>query len=201
MTLFQVVGILICSWVSADFGSGVLHWSVDNYGNGRTPVMGKLIAAFQGHHSAPWTITDRGFCNNIYKLCTPFGIPSLILVNTFLPSQGALFFSFFCLFELLSQEFHKWSHERKADLPGWINMLQDLGVIIGRKSHAMHHVAPYEGNYCIVSGFCNNFLDRTGVFRMLEHAVYEINGIESNAWKIDPELKKKTLEGRYKLDI
>ena len=65
----------------------------------------------------------------------------------------------------------------------------------------MHHVAPYEGNYCIVSGFCNNFLDRTGVFRMLEHAVYEINGIESNAWKIDPELKKKTLEGRYKLDI
>jgi len=200
-TLAQVMGILIFSWVSADFGSGVLHWSVDNYGNGRTPVMGNIIAAFQGHHSAPWTITDRGFCNNIHKLCYPFGIPSLVLANTLLPAQGALFITFFCLFELLSQEFHKWSHQPRHELPGWVTMLQDNGVIIGQKPHAKHHVAPYEGNYCIVSGFCNDFLDRNGAFRMLEHIVYNMNGVESNAWKIDPKLKEKTLMGRYKLDI
>ena len=65
----------------ADFGSGVLHWSVDNYGNGRTPVMGNIIAAFQGHHSAPWTITYRGFCNNVWKLCIPFGLPTVAAIN------------------------------------------------------------------------------------------------------------------------
>ena len=31
----------------ADFGSGVYHWSMDNYGNSATPVFGKQIEAFQ----------------------------------------------------------------------------------------------------------------------------------------------------------
>ena len=52
LTTLQASLLLVSSWLLADFGSGVLHWSVDNYGNGRTPVMGGIIAAFQGHHSA-----------------------------------------------------------------------------------------------------------------------------------------------------
>lgn len=40
-----VVGILL-----ADLVSGVFHWSVDNYGDGSTPVFGSVIEAFQGHH-------------------------------------------------------------------------------------------------------------------------------------------------------
>jgi hypothetical protein len=32
-TSIQAVGLTLASWVLADFGSGVLHWSVDNYGN------------------------------------------------------------------------------------------------------------------------------------------------------------------------
>ena len=32
----------------ADFGSGVYHWSMDNYGNAHTPVWGKQIEAFHG---------------------------------------------------------------------------------------------------------------------------------------------------------
>ena len=81
--MLSAVQSLVCifsSWVLADFGSGVLHWSVDNYGNGRTPIMGNIIAAFQGHHTAPWTITERGFCNNVYKLCVPFGIPTVAAI-------------------------------------------------------------------------------------------------------------------------
>ena len=77
----QTLATIFSSWVLADFGSGVLHWTVDNYGNGRTPIMGNIIAAFQGHHSAPWTITERGFCNNVYKLCIPFGIPTVAGIN------------------------------------------------------------------------------------------------------------------------
>ena len=86
-SLYFKSGILLCgavivsSWIAADFGSGVFHWSVDNYGNGRTPVMGNIIAAFQGHHSAPWTITYRGFCNIVWKLCIPFGLPTVAAIN------------------------------------------------------------------------------------------------------------------------
>jgi hypothetical protein len=48
--------------------SGIYHWGVDNYGDGSTPVVGSQIAAFQGHHQKPWTITEREFCNNVYKV-------------------------------------------------------------------------------------------------------------------------------------
>lgn len=77
LTAAASLSTVLASYILADFGSGVLHWSVDNYGNGRTPIMGSIIAAFQGHHSAPWTITYRGFCNNVWKLCIPFGIPTV----------------------------------------------------------------------------------------------------------------------------
>lgn len=30
----------------ADFGSGVYHWSLDNYGSEKTPVFGKQIEGF-----------------------------------------------------------------------------------------------------------------------------------------------------------
>lgn len=81
LTAMSSLAVIVSSWIAADFGSGVFHWSVDNYGNGRTPVMGNIIAAFQGHHSAPWTITYRGFCNNVWKLCIPFGLPTVAAIN------------------------------------------------------------------------------------------------------------------------
>ena len=58
----------LCLYI-ADFGTGVYHWSVDNYGSGATPIVGDQIAAFQGHHQRPWTITQRQFANNLHKVC------------------------------------------------------------------------------------------------------------------------------------
>jgi ubiquitin-conjugating enzyme E2 variant len=198
-TTIQATLLGVSSWILADLGSGVLHWSVDNYGNGRTPVFGSIIAAFQGHHSAPWTITERGFENNVYKLCTPFGLVTVGLISLLTGPFTAWFMTIFCTMEILSQEFHKWSHTTKTQVPAWVNKLQDMGVTIGRAPHAQHHIAPYDGNYCIISGICNPTLDRYGVFRRLEHWVYKWNGVESNAWKLDPQLKQRTLNGDYML--
>lgn len=229
VTALTSLSTIIASWVIADFGSGVFHWAVDNYGNGRTPVMGSIIAAFQGHHSAPWTITYRGFCNNVWKLCIPFGIPTigvisllagpenpmgeqrvdfliqmvsllvLTLRNVSLLYSVTLFFAVFCAIEIMSQELHKWSHMTVKETPRWVNTMQDLGITIARVPHAKHHMAPYDGNYCIVSGICNEALDESGFFRWMEHKVYEMNGVESNAWKLDPELRERTLRGQYQL--
>jgi len=202
VTALTSIATIVTSWIAADFGSGVLHWSVDNYGNGRTPVMGNIIAAFQGHHSAPWTITYRGFCNNVWKLCIPFGVPTAAAISYLAGAENpmvSLFFAVFCSAEILSQELHKWSHMTKKEVPAFANTLQDLGISIGRVQHSKHHMAPYDGNYCIVSGFCNEALDNSGFFRWLEHRVYEMNGVESNSWKLDPELRAKTLRGEYQL--
>jgi len=199
LTSTESIALLVSSWILADLGSGILHWSVDNYGNGRTPVMGGIIAAFQGHHSAPWTITERGFCNNVYKLCIPFGVGTIGLINFLSGPFVTMFFTFFCVMEIMSQEFHKWSHMTKKECPSWVNALQEAGVTIDRKPHALHHMAPYDGNYCIISGLWNNWLDDSGFFRRLEHIVYNYNGVESNAWKLDQELKERTLRGEYNL--
>jgi ubiquitin-conjugating enzyme E2 variant len=201
-TAVQASLLVLSSWLFADFGSGVLHWSVDNYGNGKTPIMGSIIAAFQGHHSAPWTITERGFCNNVHKLTIPFGpLPMgmlYLLLNDQHPS-AVLFLTVFCCLEILSQEFHKWSHQLKSQVPDWVNNLQQLGITIARGPHAQHHLAPYDGNYCIISGVCNPVLDESGFFRRLEHIIYNMNGVESNAWKLDAELRERTLRGDYGL--
>ena len=199
VTTVQAISLLISSFVLADFGSGVLHWSVDNYGNGRTPIMGSIIAAFQGHHSAPWTITERGFCNNVFKLCIPFGILPMTMINYIAGPKVTLFMACFCAFEILSQEFHKWSHMTKGQCPPWVNWLQSTGVTIDRRPHALHHMAPYEGNYCIISGICNDSLDKSGIWRWMEHVIYKWNGVESNAWKLDPKLRERTLNGEYQL--
>ena len=198
---FEAIMLSLTSWVLADFGSGVLHWSVDNYGNGKTPVMGGIIAAFQGHHSAPWTICERGFENNVYKLCVPFGVQTVLALKFIfgLGPAATLFLSVFSVTEILSQEFHKMSHATKKEAgPVW-NALQDLGITIDRQSHAQHHIAPYDGNYCIVNGLCNKSLDESGFFRRLEHIVYNLNGVESNAWKLDAELRERTLNGDYSM--
>lgn len=199
LTTVQALALTISSWILADFGSGVLHWSVDNYGNGQTPVMGSIIAAFQGHHAAPWTITERGFCNNVYKLCLPFGLIPMTLINAISGPFTTFFLASFCTLEIMSQEFHKWSHQLPSETPRWVNQLQAWGLTVGRKPHALHHMAPYEGNYCIISGFCNTWLDQSGFFRRLEHLVYKLNGVESNAWKLDASLRERTLAGDYGL--
>ncbi|CAJ1932258.1 unnamed protein product [Cylindrotheca closterium] len=199
VSLVECSALLVSSWVLADLGSGILHWSVDNYGNGRTPIMGGVIAAFQGHHSAPWTITDRGFCNNVYKLCIPFGAGTVGLVSLLSGPFVTFFIVCFCIMEILSQEFHKWSHMTKSECPNIVNGLQTCGLLIARQPHAQHHMAPYDGNYCIISGLWNQLLDDSGFFRRLEHIIYNVNGIESNAWKLDEELKQRTLQGKYNL--
>jgi palmitoyl-[glycerolipid] 3-(E)-desaturase len=199
LTILQCIVLTVTSWIAADFGSGVLHWSVDNYGNGRTPIMGTIIAAFQGHHTAPWTIAQRGFCNNVYKLCVPFGIIPVSLIAYLAGPMTTYWMTLFCILEILSQEFHKWSHQLKSDVPRIAAVLQDAGLSIGRVPHAQHHLAPFEGNYCIISGVCNPILDQTGFFRRLEHFIFNWNGVESNAWKLDPILRQRTLQGDYRL--
>lgn len=120
-------------------------------------------------------------------------------INEHTNETVSLFFAVFCAMEISSQEFHKWSHQTRKEVPAFVNVLQDLGLTIGRVSHAKHHKAPYDGNYCIVSGLCNESLDTSGFFRWIEHRVYELNGIEANSWKLDAELRERTLRGEYRL--
>ena len=48
LDIVKAVAVFALSVVLGDFGTGVFHWSVDNYGSINTPVFGTVCAAFQG---------------------------------------------------------------------------------------------------------------------------------------------------------
>ena len=70
----SVRATVFASYVFSDLGTGIFHWSVDNYGDKNTPIAGNVIDAFQGHHRWPWTITKRQWANNIHKTCELFSL-------------------------------------------------------------------------------------------------------------------------------
>lgn len=66
--------------------------------------------------------------------------------------------------------------------------LQDLGVLVSRFEHAAHHRAPYNGNYCIVSGIWNTILDQNKVFEALEMVLFFQLGLRPRSWS-EPSLE------------
>ncbi|KAK9806899.1 hypothetical protein WJX72_006755 [[Myrmecia] bisecta] len=179
---------IVASYFLADFGTGVYHWGVDNYGSGATPIVGSQIAAFQGHHQRPWTITEREFCNNVHKVFKP-ALPfaaACLAVSPWTPGTLDIFLGSFVFLACMSQQFHAWSHMKKSELPKTVIALQDAGLLISRKAHGAHHKAPFEGNYCIVSGFWNPILDmdgsNQGFFRRLERFFHDRTGVEPRCW-------------------
>lgn len=178
----------VAAYLLADLGTGIYHWSVDNYGDANTPLVGDQIAAFQGHHQRPWTITEREFCNNVHKVfkpAVPFGALFLML-SPWTPAGLDVGMAFFIWLVCMSQQFHAWSHMKRSELPAPIVTLQEAGLLISRKAHGAHHKAPFEGNYCIVSGLWNDTLDAGGsqdsFFRRLERSVHALTGVEPRCW-------------------
>ncbi len=120
----------------SDLASGIFHWSVDNYGDGDTPVLGNVIAAFQGHHGQPWTITMREFSNNTYKTCIPT-LPFLLLCASDVAHPNwQVFWASFAFCVIMAQQFHSWSHMQARELPPAVRALQ-----VRCKTHTHTHFA------------------------------------------------------------
>lgn len=109
-----------------DLGTGIYHWSVDNYGDGNTPIVGDQIAAFQGHHQRPWTITEREFCNNVHKVFKP-ALPFAALflaASPLMPAPLEVSLALFIWLACMSQQFHAWSHMKASELHPAVLALQ-----------------------------------------------------------------------------
>ncbi|KAK8450495.1 hypothetical protein SEVIR_6G036901v4 [Setaria viridis] len=176
----------LAAYSLADLATGVYHWFVDNYGDANTPVFGAQIAAFQGHHRYPSTITRREPCNNLHALARAAAL-ALVPADAALsaasaPAAAHAFAGAFAACVVLSQQFHAWAHEKRRRLPPGVEALQAAGVLVSRAQHAAHHRQPYNTNYCIVSGMWNGVLDRYRVFEALEMVVFLRTGVRPRSW-------------------
>lgn len=149
------------------------------------------IAAFQGHHAFPWTITARDLPNNLFRLTVPT-LPQLLLLELFAPSGAATaFYGTFLACIVLSQEAHRQAHmTRSAE---WVRRLQRWGLIVPPKMHAAHHRGAYDGNYCILSGVWNRPLDESRFFRRWEALIWKATGVEPICWRLDEQLREEAL--------
>jgi ubiquitin-conjugating enzyme E2 variant len=170
----------------ADLTTGVCHWLIDNYGDASTPLVGPQIAAFQGHHRHPTTITRREPCNNLHALARAiaFALPVVEAAVTaaHAPAAAHAFVGTFAACLVLSQQFHSWAHEKRRLLPPGVEALQAAGVLVSRSQHAAHHRRPYSTNYCIVSGMWNGLLDRHRVFEAMEKVIFLRTGVRPRSW-------------------
>lgn len=176
VVVFSVVAVLLGAEF-ADFGTGVYHFSVDNYGSAQTPIVGNQIEAFQGHHEEPWTITHRDFCNNSFPTCIAT-MPFLVAFEIYCKAPYVLLWAVVaCAGIAFCQELHKWSHTLRSQCNPVVNWLQDYGVLVSRKAHLRHHRPPFETNYCIVTGHMNPILDRSNFFGKLGGVIARLTGV------------------------
>lgn len=189
----------VVAYLAADLASGLFHFATDNYGDRDTPVFGKVIDAFQGHHRYPRTITRRGFANNVAPLCAP-QLPFLLALLLLAPAPAApaarLGAALFLGLAAMSQQTHAWAHATRPELPPAVRALQDAGLCVSAAAHAAHHRPPYSGHYAIVSGLTSGWLD-SGVTAALERAVFAATGVAPRSWLPEPQSAWATQPDAY----
>ena len=168
-------------YVGSDFGSGFVHWGFDTWGSVYTPVLGKnFIRPFREHHFDEKAITRHDLIETNGNNClVALPVLSMALVPSVGPGHAiGTFFSTFLLFvcvgTMLTNQFHKWSHEEAP--PAFATLLQRWHVILPPDHHTIHHTAPYDSHYCITTGWLNGPLAAMGFFRRLERIITAVTG-------------------------
>jgi hypothetical protein len=87
---------------------------------------------------------------------------------------------------------HVWSHMNPKKVPRVVRAAQEAGMMITSKAHGRHHHQPFDGNYGILTGKSNKFMDQHKVWRKIEALAYRHTGAIPNSWR-DGELGYRTM--------
>lgn len=180
------VGAAVAAWMASDLGSGLFHWTVDNYPTKDTPVIGGTAAAFQIHHHRTQDLHDGSFWENCASAGQVMWAPlaAVAAVNPHPMLQAA------ALSMLaggwLAQGSHRWTHaDKHHPAPKIAGLLQKLHITQSPEDHRVHHRMPWSTNYCIVNGANNGWMSKLDVFPRLEKLVYDVTGRKPHSWN-DP---------------
>lgn len=171
---------IMAGMISADFVSGLVHWTADTWGSETMPILGRrFVRPFRVHHVNPYDFLRRDVIDTngdvamivIVFLTTAFWFP----LTTVWGQTAALYLVAFCLCGLPTNQVHQWAHMPAP--PRWVSRLQNWGLILSHSAHQRHHASPYVVNYCIATGWCNPLLTAIRFFPRLELLVSRITGL------------------------
>ncbi|XP_063215962.1 plasmanylethanolamine desaturase 1 [Bacillus rossius redtenbacheri] len=185
-----IVIAALCGIVTADLGSGIVHWGADTWGSVELPVIGKnFLRPFREHHIDPTSITRHDFIEtngDNFMVTIPFLGWMAWKFLACSEEEVQTSFSWICylfllaLFVAMTNQIHKWSHTYFG-LPGWVVALQNYHVILPRRHHRIHHVAPHETYFCITTGWLNWPLEKARFWQGLECVIQRATGCRPRA--------------------
>ncbi|XP_055295726.1 plasmanylethanolamine desaturase isoform X1 [Sitodiplosis mosellana] len=191
---FERMGIVIaaamCGIITADFGSGLVHWAADTWGSVELPIVGKaFLRPFREHHIDPTSITRHDFIEtNGDNFMVALPILAAVAFNFLTKSPADIqdhypisAYLFLCsIFVAMTNQIHKWSHTYFG-LPRWVLFLQDNHIILPRRHHRIHHVAPHETYFCITTGWLNWPLEKLRFWSGMENIIEYLFGCRPRA--------------------
>lgn len=160
----MLVNILLCVLI-ADFITGLIHWLEDTYGLPSWPLLGRsVILPNIDHHRNPGLIGSMTsfVARNYQSFLGGFAVLGILWYIGVSPVYSALTM----LLASLGNEVHMWSH-RKTNW--FIELLQEMAIIITPRNHAKHHRPPYDRYYCTITNLVNPVLELIMFWRFLEY--------------------------------
>jgi sterol desaturase/sphingolipid hydroxylase (fatty acid hydroxylase superfamily) len=114
--------------------------------------------------------------NNCFGAAALLGI--VLAIGGPSPSPAAIFgYMFLVAFGVgvvLTNQCHKWAHEREH-AAGWVKALMKTGIILSTRHHDSHHSGDHTQGYCITTGWLNRVLDPIRFFPRAERLIRAIN--------------------------
>lgn len=167
-------------YLLADFGSGVVHWAGDRYGNAKTPFFGPaLIGPFRNHHSDPRDICRHGLLEllgNSGLVVLPFLLVAARVAHWPLfgaTTAGILLIA--CVAAVATNLFHRWAHLDR--IPGLIRWLQSVRLVLPPEEHERHHSGARDRAYCITTGWMNPLLEKIDFWNRMEKLIRKTTGM------------------------
>lgn len=187
MFFLKNIWVFLCasvlSMVLADFFSGLLHWFADTWGSLDTPLIGNsFIRSFREHHIEPTAICRHDIVETNGDNCM-VTMPIIFLtavVNLKPDSVYHLFVHNFlvllCIWVSLTNQIHKWSHTYRPSKI--VSLMQQYGLVLSKRDHAIHHRNPFDKYYCITNGWLNPWLASFNFWKRFEEMITDVTGVE-----------------------
>jgi hypothetical protein len=169
--LFEIVIIIL----AVDFGSGLLHWLEDSYGNPDWPITGKWITQPNIlHHQNPVAFTFNSWLHSALVLLITGAV---IIAFAWMIDQLTWQLLLFVAIGVNANEIHKWNHLPRMKRGMLIGVFQDAGLVQTAKHHARHHRGSKDTHYCVITNALNPVLDAIQFWRGLEWIIKHTFGV------------------------